>query len=104
MPRYVMLMRYHSSGMKAISKDPGALHEIHEAIGRWEAKVLESYRLLGEWDQITIFDAPDNFKQGAPRAAQPAAESPAAGSPAAGSPAAEPAAGDFDKFDDDIPF
>jgi 1-acyl-sn-glycerol-3-phosphate acyltransferase len=61
MPRYVMLMRYHSSGMKAISERPSVLHEIHEAIGRWEAKVLESNRLLGEWDQCTIFDAPDNF-------------------------------------------
>ncbi len=24
--------------------------------------MLESYRLLGEWDQCTIFEAPDNFK------------------------------------------
>jgi 1-acyl-sn-glycerol-3-phosphate acyltransferase len=62
MPTYVMLMRYHSSGMKAIAKEPGALLEIHEAIVRWEGKVLESYRLLGEWDQCTIFEAPDNFK------------------------------------------
>ena len=62
MPRYVMLMRYHSSGMKAISEDPAALHRIHEALERWEAKVVESFRLLGEWDQCTIFDAPDNFK------------------------------------------
>jgi len=62
MPHYVMLMRYHSAGMKAIHADPNALHEIHAAIGRWEGKVLESYRLLGEWDQCTIFDAPNNFK------------------------------------------
>lgn len=62
MPRYVMLMRYHSAGMRAIQGNPQALYEIHEAIARWEAKVIESYRLLGEWDQCTIFDAPDNFK------------------------------------------
>jgi 1-acyl-sn-glycerol-3-phosphate acyltransferase len=57
-----MLMRYHSAGMRAIHGNPQALYEIHDAIARWEAKVLESYRLLGEWDQCTIFEAPDNFK------------------------------------------
>lgn len=62
MPRYVMLMRYHSAGMRAIESNPQTLYEIHDAIARWEAKVLESYRLLGEWDQCTIFEAPDNFK------------------------------------------
>ena len=62
MPTYVLLMRYHSEGMKAIKEDPSVLNKIHEALGRWEAKVVNSYRLLGEWDQCTIFDAPDNFK------------------------------------------
>jgi 1-acyl-sn-glycerol-3-phosphate acyltransferase len=57
-----MLMRYHSAGMRAIESNPQTLYEIHDAIARWEAKVLESYRLLGEWDQCTIFEAPDNFK------------------------------------------
>jgi 1-acyl-sn-glycerol-3-phosphate acyltransferase len=55
-------MRYHSAGMRAIESNPQTLYEIHDAIARWEAKVLESYRLLGEWDQCTIFEAPDNFK------------------------------------------
>ena len=62
MPVYVMLMRYHSQGMKAASEDPEALTQVHEALERWEAKILESYRLLGEYDQCTIFEAPDNFK------------------------------------------
>lgn len=62
MPVYVMLMRYHSAGMRAVHDDPGALLGVHEALGRWEARVLESYRLLGDWDQCTIFEAPNNFK------------------------------------------
>ncbi len=62
MPVYVMLLRYHSSGMRAVRKDPRALLGVHEALERWEAKVLESYRTTGEWDQCTIFEAPDNFK------------------------------------------
>lgn len=57
-----MLMRYHSAGMRAVREDPGALLAVHGALERWEAKVLESYRLLGEWDQCTVFEAPNNFK------------------------------------------
>ncbi|MEQ8483633.1 MAG: 1-acyl-sn-glycerol-3-phosphate acyltransferase [Pseudomonadales bacterium] len=62
MPVYVMLMRYHSGGMRAVKEDPGVLQEVNHALARWEAKVLESYRLLGEWDQCTVFEAPDNFR------------------------------------------
>jgi 1-acyl-sn-glycerol-3-phosphate acyltransferase len=61
-PAYVMLMRYHSAGLKAAQDDPAALLHVHEGLARWECKVLASYRLLGEWDQCTIFEAPDNFK------------------------------------------
>ena len=61
MPVYVMLMRYHTDGMRAVRRTPSTLLDIHEALSRWEAKVLESYRVLGEWDQCTIVEAPDNF-------------------------------------------
>jgi len=58
-----MLMRYHSGGIKAIHEDPVAtFRKMSEAIERWEGKIVSSYRLLGEWDQCTVFDAPDNFK------------------------------------------
>ena len=62
MPHYVLLMRDHSKGLKAIKDDPEALHGVREALLRWEAKILHSYRLLGDWDQMYIIDAPDNFK------------------------------------------
>lgn len=62
MPVYVMLMRYHGAGLKAIHGNPQVLLGVHDALRRWEAKVLGSYRLLGEWDQCTVFEAPDNFK------------------------------------------
>lgn len=62
MPVYVMLMRYRPSGLGAVRDDPGLLLGVHEALQRWEAKVIESYRLLGDWDQCTVFEAPDNFK------------------------------------------
>ncbi len=62
MPHYVILMKYHSSGMKAVKQDPRFLSRMHDAIEHWEAKILGSYHLLGEWDQCTFIDAPDNFK------------------------------------------
>ncbi len=62
MGTYVLLMRDHSEGLKRIAADPSALHDVREALERWEAKIVYSYRTLGEWDQCYIVDAPDNFK------------------------------------------
>ncbi len=62
MPTYVLLMKYHSSGMRAAHEDPQVLKQVNEAVGRWEAKVLHSFRLLGDYDQCMVFEAPDNFK------------------------------------------
>ena len=53
MGHYILLMKYHSSGLIAAHKDPHSLMGIHESIERWEAKVIESYHLLGEYDQCT---------------------------------------------------
>jgi 1-acyl-sn-glycerol-3-phosphate acyltransferase len=61
MGHYVLLMKYHSEGLVQAKKDPQFLMGIHASIERWEARVIESYHLLGEYDQCTIIDAPDNF-------------------------------------------
>ena len=62
MAHYVLLLKYHSSSLKSTHDDASTLLQLHDALERWEAKVLESHVLLGEWDQCTIIDAPDNFK------------------------------------------
>lgn len=62
MPQYVLLMRDHSSGLAAMREDPARATTICNVLERWEAKVLGSWRLLGEWDQCYVFEAPDNFK------------------------------------------
>ena len=59
---YVLLMRDHSGGLKAMKEGPDAIARVRDALERWEAKVVMGYRLLGEWDQCFIVDAPDNFK------------------------------------------
>lgn len=62
MSHYILLMRYHSGGIKSTQSDPKVLLQIHEALERWEAKIVSSHILLGEWDHCIIIDAPDNFK------------------------------------------
>lgn len=60
---YVLLMRDHSEGLKAISASgPAAVQGVRNALERWEAKIVMGYRLLGDWDQCYVIDAPDNFK------------------------------------------
>ena len=61
MGQYVILMRDHSAGLKAMHDNILALSGIQEGLERWEAKVLANYRLLGEWDQCFIVEAPSNF-------------------------------------------
>jgi 1-acyl-sn-glycerol-3-phosphate acyltransferase len=62
MPAYILLMRYHSEALRAAREQPESLLRICDGLARRECKVLSSYSLLGEWDQCTIFEAPDNFK------------------------------------------
>lgn len=62
MPNYVLLLKYHSEGLKAAHAQPESLLHVQTELERWEVKVLESFHLLGEWDQCTIIEAPDNFK------------------------------------------
>jgi len=61
MAHYVLLLKYHSSGLIEAKRDPDFLLGIHDSIERWEAKVIDSYHILGEYDQCTIIDAPNNF-------------------------------------------
>ena len=58
----MLLMRDHSAGLKAMQEGPDAIMRVCEALERWEAKIVMGYRLLGEWDQCFVIEAPDNFK------------------------------------------
>lgn len=61
MGQFVILMRDHSSALKAMADNVDAMQGIVAGLERWEAKVIASYRLIGEWDQCYIIDAPNNF-------------------------------------------
>lgn len=61
MGQYVVLMRDHSDGLKAMSDNISALQGVEEGLARWEAKIIASYRTLGVWDACYLIDAPSNF-------------------------------------------
>ena len=52
MPTYVMMMRYHSDGFKAFKEDPERIRELHDALTRWEAKILFSYHMMGRLGSV----------------------------------------------------
>jgi len=62
MPVYVMLSRLSPENMKTTAADPTLFLKIRETLEAWEAKVLYEYQLLGIYDHVTIFEAPDNFR------------------------------------------
>ena len=62
MVQYVLLLNYKAGGIKAVREDPTVLRRFEEVLGRFEAKVIENFHLLGEYDQCLVIDAPDNFK------------------------------------------
>ena len=61
MGQFVILMRDHSSALRAMHDNVNAMKGVISGLERWEAKVVASYRMLGEWDQCYIVDAPNNF-------------------------------------------
>ncbi len=61
MGQYVLLMRDHSSGVKAIHNNVKVLEGVKTSLERWEAKIIASYRTLGEFDQCVFIEAPNNF-------------------------------------------
>jgi 1-acyl-sn-glycerol-3-phosphate acyltransferase len=62
MPNYVMLSRFSTDTLRSISADPTSLFALRKALETREAKILNEFHILGEWDHCTIFEASDNFR------------------------------------------
>ncbi len=62
MPVFVLLARSSPETLRDAVANPPSLTFIHEALESYEAKVLGDYRMFGDWDHCTIFEAPDNFR------------------------------------------
>jgi uncharacterized protein with GYD domain len=59
MPTYVMLTRLTSDGVKTLKDNPGRVHEVNKEVEQLGVKVLSQWATLGEYDFITVVEAPD---------------------------------------------
>lgn len=57
---YLMLTTLTDQGRKAIQEDPELLREINKEVEYMGVKILAQYALLGQYDFVSILEAPSN--------------------------------------------
>lgn len=59
MTKFVMLSTLGPDGYARLRDSPGRLREVNADVEAMGVKVLQQYAVLGQFDFITILDAPD---------------------------------------------
>ncbi len=59
MPRYVMLSRLTPEGLRTLSDNPDRITEVNREVENLGARVVDQYALMGQYDFITVLEAPD---------------------------------------------
>ena len=59
MPTYVMLTNLTADGVRTLKNNPGRVAEVNKEVEQIGAKVLQQYATLGQYDFVTIVEAPD---------------------------------------------
>jgi uncharacterized protein with GYD domain len=57
---YVMLTSLTDAGRKVTDEDPDSLKEINKEVEYMGVKILSQYALLGQYDFVSILEAPNN--------------------------------------------
>ncbi len=60
MPTYVMLTTLTPEGSQTLHKRPERLEEVNREIEGFGCKVVAQYAVLGQYDFVSIVEAPDN--------------------------------------------
>jgi len=60
MPTFVLLNKLTPAGFEKLHQDPDRLDAVQSEIEKLGCKVIAQYALLGEYDFLTIIEAPDN--------------------------------------------
>lgn len=60
MATYVLLSTLTSEGRKTVKERPARITEVNKEIERYGAKVVSQYVVLGQYDFVTILEAPNN--------------------------------------------
>jgi uncharacterized protein with GYD domain len=59
MPTYIMLTSLTPDGVKTLKNNPGRVTEVNKEVEALGVKVLNQYATLGQYDFITVVEAPD---------------------------------------------
>ena len=59
MPIYVMLTNLTSDGVQTLKNNPNRVQEVNKEVEQLGAKVLNQWATLGQYDFVTIVEAPD---------------------------------------------
>jgi len=59
MPIYVMLTNLTPEGVRTLKNNPGRVAEVNKEVEQIGAKVQAQYATLGQYDFVTIVEAPD---------------------------------------------
>lgn len=60
MPTYVLLSTLTPHGRESLHANPNRVLGVNEEIERFGCRVLNQYALLGQYDFLTVLEAPDN--------------------------------------------
>lgn len=60
MPTYVMLTNLTADGVKTLKNNPNRVSEVNKEVEALGAKVLSQYATLGQYDFVTVVEAPDD--------------------------------------------
>lgn len=60
MPTYVMLTNLTADGVRTLKNNPGRVAEVNREVEQIGAKVLTQYATLGQYDFVTVVEAPDD--------------------------------------------
>ena len=59
MPTYIMLTSFTPDGVKTLKNNPGRVQEVNTEMEQLGVKVLSQWATLGQYDFISVVDAPD---------------------------------------------
>lgn len=59
MPTYVMLTNLTAEGVRTLKNNPARVAEVNKEVEQIGARVLAQYATLGQYDFVTVIEAPD---------------------------------------------
>ncbi len=59
MPKYIMLSSLTDDGAQTVKKNPERIKEVNKDVEALGGKVLDQYAVIGEYDFVSVLEAPD---------------------------------------------